>query len=137
MEWQGKPGSGAFQWNRGGWFGGQFGATAWMLVLGVVLLAQSHPVGAWLVLIGALPNVLGFVLWKRRHSLAPFPALQALVAACGLSAGVAWLCISESGPAAESGFSAGLLLMYPGLLVWFFLMERSARRARTNPTSAP
>lgn len=141
MEWQGKAGTGAFQWNRGGWFGGQFGATAWMLVLGVLLLAQSRPVGAWVVLFGALPNALGFWLWTRRHSLAPFPALQTLIATCGLCAAAAWGSVSQAdgGGATEFDFSAWVLLLYPGLLVWFFAMERAARRAksRRDPTSAP
>ncbi|MGI9432278.1 MAG: hypothetical protein ACR2PQ_08695 [Myxococcota bacterium] len=141
MEWQGKPGSGAFQWNRGGWFGGQFGATAWMLVLGVLLLAQSRPVGAWVLLFGALPNALGFVLWSRRHSWAPFPALQTLIATCGLCAAAAWASVSQSDASVvtEGDFSAWVLLLYPGLLVWFFGMEHAARRAnrRRDSTSAP
>lgn len=139
MEFQGKVGRGAFQWNRGGWFGGQFGSTAWMVVLGSVLLAQSRPVGAWVLLSAGVANAVGFVLWNRRHSLAPFPAIQILMATCGLSAAAAFWSIAEGGSGwnMDGDLSPWFLLIYPGMLVWFFLMERSARRARANATSAP
>ncbi len=141
VEYQGKIGRGAFQWNRGGWFGGQFGSTAWMIVLGIVLLTQSRPAGAWVLLFAAGANAVGFALWNRRESVAPFPAIQILMATCGLCAAAAWWCVSETGSAwqMEGELSAWVLLIYPGILAWFFLMEHAARRAaaRNGPTSAP
>ena len=48
---QAKRGTGTFQWNAGGWFGGQIGGTAWMLVAGVLGLA--------ILVCFLIPNVVG------------------------------------------------------------------------------
>lgn len=130
VELQGKRGAGAFQWNRGGWFGSQLGATLWLALLGGLLLAQSQSVGALLVLCAAVPNLVGLALWRRRHSVSPYPAIQCLVAACGLGALVAMLGLRAAGVAqSPAGMpSSWFLLMYPGLMLAFHLQERAARR---------
>ena len=131
VELQGKAGTGAFQWNRGGWFGSQLGATLWLVLLGSVLLAQSRWVGGLVVLFGLIPNLVGLLIWRRRHSVSPYPAIQALLAVCGLAALCAMLSIRAAGIAASSLDLPSLwfLLMYPGLMLAFHLQERSARRA--------
>lgn len=130
MELQGKRGAGAFQWNRGGWFGSQIGATLWLVLLGGVFLVQSRPVGALLVLCGVVPNLLGFALWRRRHSVSPYPAIQILIAVCGVGALVGMLALRIVGlDESESGMpSLWFLLMYPGLMLMFHLQEQAARR---------
>jgi len=131
MDFQGKRGAGAFQWNRGGWFGAQLGSTLWLVLLGALLLIQSKPAGGLVVLFGLLPNLLGCVLWRRRHTLSPYPAIQVLIASCGVCALLGWASIWAGGiPASSSGMPGPwFLLMYPGLMVAFHLQERAARRA--------
>ena len=86
-----KRGDGAFQWNVGGWFGGQVGATLWLIGLGVLLLVQGRLVGAGVLALGLAPNALGGLLWSRRARVSPYPAIQALVGASGLCALAAML----------------------------------------------
>jgi len=127
---QGKRGTGAFQWNRGGWFGSQLGATLWLVLLGSVLLAQSRWVGGLVVLFGLIPNLVGLLIWRRRYSVSPYPAIQALLAVCGLAALCAMLSIRAAGVAASSLDLPSLwfLLMYPGLMLAFHFQEQSARK---------
>lgn len=129
MAYQGKPGEGVFQWNRGGWFGAQIGATAWLVLLGLLLLPQSPMLGALILSLGLAPNALGVVLWRRRHELAPYPALQILLGACGVAALVSLLAVRSFGPG-EPSFdmpSVASLLIYPLLMGVFHFRERSAR----------
>lgn len=131
MRPQGKLGAGAFQWNRGGWFGSQLGATLWLFILGIMLLSQSRSVGGFLLLFGLIPNLIGLLLWRRRQSVSPYPAIQGLLAACGLSALFAMLCFRAAGIAESSVDlpSLWLLLVYPGLMLAFHFQEQSARKA--------
>ncbi|MCP3985209.1 MAG: hypothetical protein GY723_12540 [bacterium] len=131
MEHQGRRGLGAFQWNRGGWFGSQLGATLWLILLGGLLLAQSRPVGGLVVLCGLIPNLIGLALWRRRSSVSPYPAIQILIAVCGLGALVAMLGLrlfSLSQSSSELS-SVWFLLIYPALMLAFHLQEQAARRA--------
>jgi len=131
MDLQGRQGQGAFQWNQGGWFGAQLGMTLWIVILGAVLLAGSQPVGGWLIALSVLANGVGWWLWTRRETLAPYPAIQALIATGGLCAVLSIICLASSGVAREtSGMpTAWFLLMYPGLMLIFHLQERAARNA--------
>ncbi len=126
---QGKQGTGAFQWNRSGWFGSQLGATLWLALLGAALLAQAKPVGGQLLLFAVIPNFVGFVLWRLRSRMSPYPAIQALIAVCGVSALCGMLCLRASSAVEtlEGLPSIWFLLMYPGLMLMFCLQERSAR----------
>lgn len=129
MKLQGKQGPGAFQWNLGGWFGAQLGATLWLAILGCVLVMQGEPAGWLLVACAFIPNLIGTALWYRRNLLAPYPAIQTLLGVCGLAAAAAMLGIRSSGlSTSEVGLpSLWFLLMYPGLMVAFLLQERSSR----------
>ena len=130
MELQGRRGPGAFQWNRGGWFGAQCGATLWLVLLGGLLLAQSRSVGAAVLLCGLVPNAVGIWLWRRRDAWTPYPAVQVLLVACGLCALLALLCVRAEGgelPGAQP-LSLWTLSVYPGLMLAFHLQERGARR---------
>lgn len=131
MELQGKRGAGAFQWNRGGWFGSQIGATVWLILLGAMLLFQSEPVGALVVVFGLIPNLIGYVLWRRRRTLSPYPAIQLLLASCGVSALFAMISVWAVSITTQSVTLPGswFLLMYPGLMVAFHLQERAVRKS--------
>lgn len=134
MDPEGRQAAGAFQWNRSGWFGGQIGATLWLLLLGSWLLVQSQPVGALLVGLGAGSNLVGVALWRRRSSLSPYLALQMLIAVCGIAAAVAMIFLRgvDVSPSSTELPRAWFLLFYPGLMLIFYLQEQSARKSSIN-----
>ena len=133
-----RPGdAGAFSWNAGGWFGGQVGATLWLGILGALLALQDLTgglvaLGAW-----AVPNVLGIRLWRQRARRDAYASLQLLIAVAGLCAlaAVAFLSarsayvglMERHGTQTWSVFAA--LLVYPAIMLQFWLQQRAARRA--------
>lgn len=131
MKLDGKRGAGAFQWNRGGWFGCQVGATLWPLLLGVGTFIHVRPLGTLLIALGLVPHGVGIALWRRRHGLAPYPAIQALLAACGLAALLSVVAVKAAGLSPSSlGLPSGwVLLMYPVLMLAFHHREERVRRA--------
>ena len=129
MERHRKESTGAFRWSRSGWFGGQLGATVWPLLLGVGVSTQVAGLGALLIVLAVAPNLVGFALWRRRETLAPYPAIQILLAVCGLCMMLAMVCVSAAGLSANAlGMPAWILLLYPGLMLAFHLRERGARK---------
>ncbi len=130
-------GSGAFQWNVGGWFGGQVGSTLWLLILGVLLCFRGHVV-AGLVALGcfAAANLFGTVLWTLRHRVAPFPAIECLLGVIFLFTIVALVAMDVLGVMQEidprmASSAWGLywvLAVFPGLMLMMYLMERANRK---------
>jgi hypothetical protein len=131
METQAKPGPGRFQWSRGGWFGAQVGATAWLILLGGMMLAQGRTSGAVVLALGLFVNGLGFYLWHARASWEPYPAVQLLLGTCAVVALVSVLLASAStAPAGDSSApSLPTLLVYPALMAVFHLQEQSSRKS--------
>lgn len=131
MQESDKRGSGQFQWNRGGWFGSQIGATLWLGLLGGLLLAQGQLVGAVALVLGFLANVVGVLLWRRRRTLSPYSALQILIGISGVSAAISLAAISMAGSsqrAFQTSQSFWFLLVFPAVMLMFHLQERAARR---------
>ena len=124
-----KRGPGQFQWNRSGWFGGQAGATSWLVLLGCLLLVQGELVGVVALALGLLSNVLGLLLWRRRQTMPPYPALQILLGVTGLSAAVSLAAISVAGSSFSASSGFWFLLLYPALMLRFHLQERATRKA--------
>jgi hypothetical protein len=127
-----KDGTRRFQWNRGGCFGSQVGASLWLVLLGCLIMAQGRMVGAAVLLFGLVPNLVGVALWRNRHRLSPYPALQLLVATAGISALVSLLILwGSDGPVHSLKLPSSLwfLLVYPGVMLAFHLQERAARKA--------
>ena len=132
-----RKGPGAFQWNAGGWFGAQIGSTLWLLILGLVFIGQTKAeAGLSSLLAWAIANAVGLYLWSRRSSLAPFVAIEILLAVMGLSTLGAFLLIEHFNELAgiDARFSSDpgklywLLALYPGLMVMFASQERAMRR---------
>ena len=73
-------------WNAGGWFGGQLGATVWMLVAGISTAVRDLPAGMIVILLFAVASVIGIVLWVSRKlsCYAPTQLLIAIAGVCGL-----------------------------------------------------
>ncbi len=123
-----------FRWSAGGWFGGQIGATAWLALLGGLYLFRD-PAVAWLVLLCfALPNGVGIWLWRRRQRLPPFSALMVLSAISGLAALAAIAIMDAYGhlheiePRLPARAMYWVLLVYPAVMLQFWIMEWASRR---------
>ena len=131
-----KKGKGTFQWNTGGWFGGQVGSTCWLFILGVVTLAKDAPLGALILLCFLIPNILGTLSWHWRDRIAPFPAIQILMALIGGFALLAFIALDVSGIIPELDPTYGgsthklylYLLIFPALMVFFLVQEFGGRK---------
>jgi hypothetical protein len=146
------PGPGQFQWNTGGWFGGQIGSTAWMLVGAALLAPQAPAIAAVWLLCFAVPNVVGTWMWWRRDRIRPYPALQLLLLSClagGLAALITLDAIRPEGVRLEIVWDAGhfrlvkmpweairrgylVFLFVPALMVMWHFMERRMVRERLH-----
>lgn len=139
---QPRRGPGAFQWNAGGWFGSLIGGTAWLLA-GALFFMLGDEVLAW-IWAGcfALGLGTGVGLWWARHRLLPYPAMQVLLLVLFLGALIAFLAVdlrNQLGlllPAAlnNKGEFYVCLLVFPGLMLRFYIMER---RVRQHPREEP
>lgn len=124
------PGTGHFHWSAGSWFGSLLGCTLWMLVAAGAELARRREV-PWLLLAAYAASVaLGVLLWRRRAQLAPYPAIQLLLAGLCVTSGVALLALRTAW--AYEGPSLAYLAIFPGMLLAFGLLESRARRARSD-----
>lgn len=136
-----KRGRGSLQWNDGGWFGGQFGSTCWLL-LGALLFVAAEP---WLTLVWlgcfAAVNVVGCWLWVRRDRIAPLAAYQILLAAVGCAGLVAIAATDAAGqlpriayavPGDEPRLAYLFLLVVPALMALMFLLDRSGAGATNS-----
>lgn len=84
---------------------------------------------------GVIPNLIGTWLWTQRSRMAPYPALQLLLALITLSALCAFLLLDYAGlmdhewngtswPGNGGYFN---LLIFPALMLVFHFRERAAR----------
>lgn len=72
------------EWNAGGWFGSQLGGSAWVLVAAVLAAMQDLQTGIILLAVFLLPNIAGYVFWRRRR-LSCYASTQFLLALLGVS----------------------------------------------------
>ncbi len=152
-------GPGQFQWNRGGWFGGQFGGTAWLLPTGLVAFYQAPLLGIIWLSIFSIVNALGFWLWHRRDRIEPFRAIILLLLACTIGGLLALVSLDilrsdrfrdrifrrDNGSLLQDYRHESLrqgyiffLVGIPAMAGWFALMERAGRKVRAGqPTRSP
>ena len=116
-------------WNVGGWFGGQLGATLWMLVAGILTAIRDLPTGIFVVLLFAIPNVVGMVLWLSRR-LSCYASTQLLIGVssiCGLVTvyvlenAKIWMQIQTGAQVSAQSSYWIIGLVYGGLLLMFYL----------------
>jgi fluoride ion exporter CrcB/FEX len=116
-------------WSVGGWFGGQLGATVWMLVAGILTAIRDYPIGMFVVLLFAIPNVIGVVLWlSRRFSCYVSTQLLMVVSGlCGLLTvntlenANAWMKIQTGGQVTAQSSYWIIGLVYGGLILLFHI----------------
>jgi hypothetical protein len=94
----------------------------------------------------AVANGIGSWMWCRRDRLRPYPALQALVLACGVSSLTALVALHGLRPglriirpvgiylADEPRHIVVLIVVVASLMAWFHILEWSAKQqsARSN-----
>jgi hypothetical protein len=100
----------------------------------------------------AAPNLLGCMVWMRRDRLAPYPAIQCLVAAIGVFTLLAFIVADHLQvlPILDSRFMTSprqaywVLCLFPVLMAQFAFLEHTAsKRNRTGsaegaaPNAAP
>lgn len=130
-------GPGRFQWNTGGFFGGQIGGTCWLLPMAYVLFwGGDLSGGAILILCFAAPNILGTFLWTRRASIPPYPAIQALLLGVAVAAYTAFFILLRSDVLVREVHAGAWapvflpLLLFPGMMLMFHVIEKEARQHR-------
>ena len=118
------------QWNAGGWFGGQLGGTAWMLVAAILTVLRDPAAGTLVFAIFATPHIVGLALWRRRDRVSCYGATQLLLAimgACGLLAVYVlerqgnWTSIQSGGTVSASYTYLIITLVVAILMLMFYL----------------
>ena len=71
------------EWNAAGWFGGQLGGTAWILVAAALTTARDTSTGFFLLVIFLVPNIIGYSLW-RMQKMSYYASLQILLILIGV-----------------------------------------------------
>ncbi len=116
-------------WNVGGWFGGQLGATVWMLVAGILTSIRDLPTGIFVVLLFAIPNVVGVVLWLSRK-FSCYASTQLLIGVSGICGLVtvyvlenanAWMQMQTGAQVSAQSSYWIIGLVYVGLILMFYV----------------
>ena len=71
-------------WNAGGWFGSQIGATSWMVLAAFLTGLRDPLIGVLTLVLAAVPNTLGYVMWRRRAELSCYRSIQLLLIVSGV-----------------------------------------------------
>ena len=123
----------SFQWNLGGWLGGQLGGTCWILVAAIMAFSRDPQIAAVLLGLFAAPNLIGWRLWAARARLSPLKAMQALVLIAGafglaavfvLERSNLWDAIQVGGRTSASSMYGVILTVVATLLALFHLISR-------------
>ena len=116
-------------WYASAWFGGQLGATVWMLVAGILTAIRDFPIGLFGVMRVALPNVIGIVLWLSRkfscyastQLLIGFSGLCGLLTVNVLENANAWMQIQTGGQVSAQSSYWIIGMVYGGLILLFYV----------------
>jgi len=124
-------GKGQLQWNRGGWFGSQIGSSAYMILLGAVMLFIDAKPASIILACGLVPNVVGCALWRHRDRLSPLAGLQWLLLTLfvftGLAVGTALFFQEATGEGAcFIGIKkvAWIPLFFPLTMLMFYVTDK-------------
>jgi len=128
-----KQGTGSFQWNAGGWFGSQLGSTLWLAAAACMVFPKSPSAAAWLAFCAVAPNIMGCILWTKRDKLAPYPAIQCLVATIGVFTLLAILLADHFLllPVIDSRLMTSprrvywVVCLFPVLMAWFAFLNKT------------
>ena len=117
------------QWNAGGWFGGQIGATLWILVAGILTSVRDLTTGIIVMGLFVCANVVGLFLWRRRK-LSCYTSTQILIGlsgVCGLATvyvldrANGWEQIQAGGQISAYASYYLIGMVFGGLMLMFYL----------------
>jgi hypothetical protein len=115
-------------WNAGGWFGGQIGATVWMLVAAVLTAMRDLSTGMFVLLLFVVPNAIGLLLWLSRK-LSCYASTQILIGVSGvcglvtvyvLDSANAWMQMQTGGQVSAVSSYWIIGLVFGGLMLMFY-----------------
>ena len=130
--------SGEFQWNAGGWFGGQIGASCWMLVAATLSFSRDRSASGVVFVLFTIANLVGLRLWRTRDRLSVYTALQILLVAAGscslaavyiLDRAGIWLTIQTGGAVSAV---ATYFLIVAGVIALLTMFHFRRRRSAQN-----
>lgn len=116
-------------WNAGGWFGGQLGATIWVLIAGILTVIRDLTTGLLVLGLFLIPNVIGLALWICRK-LTCYASTQVLIAVSGicgletvylLNRANAWIQMQTGSQVSAHSTYWIIGLVFGGLMVMFYL----------------
>ncbi len=116
-------------WNAGGWFGGQIGATIWILLAGLLTAVRDLTTGLVVVFLFVSANAVGLALWISRK-LSCYASTQILVGLSGvcslatvyiLDRANSWELIQTGGQISADSTYYTIGLVYIGLMFMFYL----------------
>ncbi len=125
-----------FHWNLGGWLGSQLGGSCWMLIAGVLAIAENVEVALVVLALFVAVNVYGFLLWTKRGTLSAYAGIQLLLPVLGIAGIAATWILDRSGlfESIQTGATVSADLMYAALLlvvmvlmISFWWQERQAQ----------
>ena len=112
-----------------------------LVTAGFLLVYQEFGLAAINVGAFMLISVAAWCMWGRRHQLAPFPALMAILGLLALVVPSVWFAVSAwaspdtlekmNWPSSRT-YGIGIPLLVPACMAWFYLLERAAYRAQSG-----
>jgi hypothetical protein len=117
-------------WNLGGWLGGQVGGTAWILIAGILAYHKNPDTGMIVLVLFALANLIGFVLWGLRSRFSVHAGLQTLIVMVGVFGAAAvyvldradlWEAIQIGGVVSANATYGIIALMVLALMILFYV----------------
>ena len=130
--------SNQMQWNLGGWLGGQLGGSVWMLVAGLLSFSEDPIAAATVIVLFALANLIGTMLWRRRERLSPYAAIQMLLPVLGVFGLAAVFVLDRAGVyetiqiggtiSARATYAAIVLVVAALMLIFYFRFGRRSEQ---------
>ena len=107
------------QWNLGGWLGGQLGGSVWMLVAGLLSFFDDPKTAVTVIVLFALANLVGVILWSRRDGLSPYAGIQILLPVLGVFGLAAVFVLDRAGiyDAIQIGGTISAYVTYTAIVV--------------------
>jgi hypothetical protein len=125
------------QWNAGGWFGAQFGASIWILIAAAMSFPHDRKAAIVVMALFLFANLFGTGLWLRRDRINAYSAIQLLMPVLAISGLGAVVVLDRAGiyeaiqlgpPVSARSTIAILVLVFAALMILFHLIARNSNR---------